>query len=254
MSSASRSRTAFWYSVRFRRRNVAVRPGSGSAAAARSSAVSMRSRTRAYVVASGRGRGRGGIAPARSLRTTFSHTSPCAGTSRTSTRSSDSPPVSSRSLWQVTQYRSMTAWSADALSPDAASCGAAPAGAAHTAPARTHTDAAEPNSDQRIGAICLRGLDTALGGILPRESCLSATSDSRHRRRRMLFRVRPGTDCPCGHSTASGGGRQMHSTRHDRPTAAEPPRRPCEIGLVPGHYDHGHDHGMIGFGPPGRTP
>ena len=36
ISTSSRSRTAFWYSVRFRRRNVSVRPGSGLAAAARS--------------------------------------------------------------------------------------------------------------------------------------------------------------------------------------------------------------------------
>jgi hypothetical protein len=36
-SSASRSRAAFWYSVRLSRRNVSVRPGLGLAAAALSS-------------------------------------------------------------------------------------------------------------------------------------------------------------------------------------------------------------------------
>ena len=51
------------------------------------------------------GRGRGGMAPARSLRTTFSHTSACAATSVTSTapEASVRPPVRSRSLWHVTQ-------------------------------------------------------------------------------------------------------------------------------------------------------
>ena len=94
---------AFWYSVRFSRRKVSVRPGSGLSLAALSRAVSIWVSRRAWVSTSGRGRGRGGIAPARSFRTTFSHTSACAATSARSTPSSDRPPVCRRSLWQVTQ-------------------------------------------------------------------------------------------------------------------------------------------------------
>ena len=58
---------------------------------------------------SGRGAPGGGIIPARTFRITFSQSSALAGTSARSTLSSIRPPVLSRSLWQVTQYRSTTA-------------------------------------------------------------------------------------------------------------------------------------------------
>ena len=54
MSSASRSRMAFWYSVRFSRRKVAVRPGSGRRAAARSSSASSAATNDSYARSSGR--------------------------------------------------------------------------------------------------------------------------------------------------------------------------------------------------------
>ena len=54
---------AFWYSVRFSRRKVAVRPGLGSAAAARSSSASSAATTDSYVRSSGRGLPDGGHLP-----------------------------------------------------------------------------------------------------------------------------------------------------------------------------------------------
>ena len=96
-SRPSRSRTALTYSVRFRRW-IAGRPGLGCAAAARSSAVSSQDANSALVAASGRGRPGGGIAPARSLRTTFSHTSAPPPTSARSAVSSSSPAVRRRAL------------------------------------------------------------------------------------------------------------------------------------------------------------
>ena len=72
---------AFWYSVRFSRRKVAVRPGLGRAAAARSSAASSAVTKDSYVRSSGRGLPRGGICRAASFRTTFSQTCGWASTS-----------------------------------------------------------------------------------------------------------------------------------------------------------------------------
>src|SRR5215467_5962666 len=103
-SSPSRSRTALAYSVRLRRRSVG-RPGFGSAASSRDTSDAANASS---VAASGRGIPVGGIAPARSLRTTFSQTSVPARTFVRSAVSSASPPVFRRSLWQVTQYRSTT--------------------------------------------------------------------------------------------------------------------------------------------------
>src|SRR5258707_833270 len=67
-----------------------------------------------YVGWSGRGRPAGGIAPVRSLRITFSHTSALAGTFAKSILSSIRPAVFSFSLWQVTQYRFNTVRCCDA--------------------------------------------------------------------------------------------------------------------------------------------
>ncbi len=74
MSISRRSRTAFWYSMRVRRRIVSVRPGSGRARAAASSAVSRPESVSAYSPSSGRFFPGGGICRVRSRRTTFSHT------------------------------------------------------------------------------------------------------------------------------------------------------------------------------------
>ena len=97
MSSASRSRMAFWYSVRVSRRIVAVRPGFGRAAAARSSdglEVARRPRRRSRRPAASCPTG--GICRARSLRTTFSQTSGCRATCAPRIDSSASPPFSGR--------------------------------------------------------------------------------------------------------------------------------------------------------------
>src|SRR5438477_10391350 len=51
----------------------------------------------------------GGITPARSLRMTFSHTSACSAALVRSSPCSDRLAVLTRSLWQVTQYRSRSA-------------------------------------------------------------------------------------------------------------------------------------------------
>ena len=61
MSSASRSRMAFWYSVRVSRRIVAVRPGLGFARAARSSDASNDAITASHALSSGRSFPTGGI-------------------------------------------------------------------------------------------------------------------------------------------------------------------------------------------------
>ena len=119
-SRSSRSRMAFWYSVRFRRWNAAVLPGLTRAAAARSSSVSSDAIRPSSTGRSGRGAPAGGIVPACSFRTTFSHAAPSAATRCVSTVSSSNPPAFDRALWQVTQYvfksarRSSAALAADA--------------------------------------------------------------------------------------------------------------------------------------------
>ena len=60
---------------------------------------------RSSVAASGRGMPAGGMAPVRSLRTTFSQVSAPAGAIGRAQPSSTSPPLFSRSLWHDTQYR-----------------------------------------------------------------------------------------------------------------------------------------------------
>ena len=117
-STASRSRTALRYSVRFRRWNVADRPGSRVAAQLASSSPSSQSRKPSRAAASGRGRPAGGITPPRSLRTTRSHSAAWPPTSARSRVSRVSPtarscptsgdagrpsPFTVPSLWQVTQ-------------------------------------------------------------------------------------------------------------------------------------------------------
>ena len=107
-----------------------MRPGFGSDAATRSNSSSSQRRKPSYVSLSGRERGCGGIAPTRSLRTTFSQSSRSAATLSTSAESRASPtrrncsaimpvplPATTRSLWQVTQYRSRRARCGDTPAP-----------------------------------------------------------------------------------------------------------------------------------------
>ena len=108
-SSASRSRTAFWYSVRLKRCSSGSVPGFGFAAAERSSSLSRNVATESYVALSGRGAPGGGIVAERSLRMTFSQTSGLALTRLVSAGSITSPAVFSRALWHVTQYCVKTA-------------------------------------------------------------------------------------------------------------------------------------------------
>ena len=80
MSRPSRSRTAFRYSARFSRWNGSVRPGSGFA---RPAAIELGFEPRREAVVRrlvGTRRPAGGIRPARSFRTTFSHTAASAAT------------------------------------------------------------------------------------------------------------------------------------------------------------------------------
>ena len=102
------------YSVRLRRCASGSWPTCGRAAAARSSAVSRNVTTAACVGSSGRGMLTGGIDLPRSFVTTFSHWSAAAPTSASPAGSMTNPAVFTRSLWQVTQYRSRTAagWTA----------------------------------------------------------------------------------------------------------------------------------------------
>ena len=137
ISSASRSRMALTYSVRFRRRTD-TRPGLGCAAAcASSAATSAAVNASAAAGFSGCRAVSGGICPLRSLRTTFSSTGALAPRSPRSTLSSMSPAVCSRSLWQVTQYRSRRVRSS------AAGLGA-PAGCADAADSPLPVAAAAP--------------------------------------------------------------------------------------------------------------
>ena len=105
MSSASRSRMAFWYSVRLSRRNVSVRPGSGCSAAARSSEPASTETTESYVRPDGRTAPSGGIWRATSFRTTFSQAFGFRLTSSEPMASRASPAVLSSRLWHATQYR-----------------------------------------------------------------------------------------------------------------------------------------------------
>ena len=100
--SASRSRTALAYSVRFSRCSAGA-PGLGAAAAARSIVASTVAASPSSVARSGRGALAGGIMPVRTLRTTFSHTCGSCPACATVSPSSARPPVFSRVLWQVTQ-------------------------------------------------------------------------------------------------------------------------------------------------------
>ena len=90
ISSASRSRIALRYSMRLRRCSVG-RPGLGCSAAARSRPASSDAATLSATGLSGRGRPAGGIAPVRSLRTTFSQASACSLTCAGSSTSSARP-------------------------------------------------------------------------------------------------------------------------------------------------------------------
>ena len=100
---------ALRYSARFRRCSVG-RPGlgcsSGGAIELRLQPRRRRYRSAPCPAADVR---RGGIAPVRSLRTTFSHASACSPTCDRSIASSARPAVFTRWLWQVTQYLSSTA-------------------------------------------------------------------------------------------------------------------------------------------------
>src|SRR5262245_49899025 len=109
MSSASRSRIAFWYSVRLSLRKVSVRPGFGAAEAARSREFSRAETTASYAASSGLGRPGGGIIRPRSFRTTFSQASACSLTRSMPAASRARPAVLTRSLWHATQYWLMVA-------------------------------------------------------------------------------------------------------------------------------------------------
>ena len=103
-STASRSRTALRYSVRFIRCSSG-RPGLGRANAAASSVVSSQDAKALYAAPAGRGRPTGGMVLLRSFCTTFSHSSGWAATcsAETSTSSRTRPAVRRPPLWQVTQ-------------------------------------------------------------------------------------------------------------------------------------------------------
>ena len=109
-STPRRSRTALTYCSRLSRWKVGG-PGSGAAAAARSSALSTADAKRSSTVRSGRGAGTFGIAPMRIFHAIFSHSSGSSAIRSTSACSSVRPPVSSRSLWQRTQYRARSSGS-----------------------------------------------------------------------------------------------------------------------------------------------
>ena len=158
ISRSRRSRTALPYSNRFSRWSGG-RPGFGRAAAAASSSASSPETKASRVSGAGRRRPGGGIAPLRSLRTTFSQVSAPAATAWTSARSSSRPAVRVRALWQTTQYSSRRARaSGDGASAagltaalparDASACGDASTGAAVPRPAaasHSRMHAPEPN-------------------------------------------------------------------------------------------------------------
>ena len=163
MSNASRSRTAFWYSVRLRRCSGSVRPGLGCAAATRSISVSSQAANPSLAAASGRGLPAGGIEPVRSFLITFSQTSALPGTSaRSAVRSAIGtvPRAASRSLWHVRQYRSSSASCAATGDGDAASDSCRGPAAATGASQTAHATIQTPNStDPRriIGPSCRVG-------------------------------------------------------------------------------------------------
>ena len=101
--SASRSRTALEYSVRFRRR-MTVRPAYGDRLAASSRFLISPCWNALIAAASGRGAPAGGISPAASLRTTRSHTSGRAGGFPGSASPSAKPPAAESPEWHVRQY------------------------------------------------------------------------------------------------------------------------------------------------------
>src|SRR5687768_13496195 len=119
MSSDKRSRTAFRYSVRFRRRSVSVRPGSGFRAHVVSSDVSSQVSSARRSSGDGCGMFGGGIVPVRTLCTTFSQSAGLAPGAVTSTLSRTRFAVFTRSLWHVMQYRSITGFATEASSADA---------------------------------------------------------------------------------------------------------------------------------------
>src|SRR5688500_6180059 len=119
MSSDKRSRTAFLYSVRFRRRSVSVRPGSGFRAHAVSSDVSSQVSSARRSSGDCCGMLGGGIVPVRTLCTTFSQSAGLPPGAVTSTLSSTRFAVFTRSLTHVMQYRSMTGFATEASSADA---------------------------------------------------------------------------------------------------------------------------------------
>src|SRR5947199_3197653 len=108
MSTASKSRIALEYSARFSRCSAGL-PGLGFAIDARSIDISIEDAKASTLALSGLGIPSGGIAPARTLRITFSHISACAGTFERSAVSSVKPAIFVFELWHVTQYWSSSA-------------------------------------------------------------------------------------------------------------------------------------------------
>src|SRR5262245_12772580 len=108
MSTASKSRIALLYSVRFSRWTEG-RPGLGLSLAARSSAASSQLTNVATSEASGRGAPGGGIWRVRNFRNTFSHSGAFSPTLLKFKPSSDTPPVLDFWLWQALQLSSISA-------------------------------------------------------------------------------------------------------------------------------------------------
>ncbi len=107
ISSASSSRIDPSYSAWFRRWKVRL-PGIGWSAAAASSSASSASTNANSVSPAGRLAPGGGIIAARSLRTMRSATSALSAAASVSKPCKERFPVTRRSLWQRTQYVSMT--------------------------------------------------------------------------------------------------------------------------------------------------
>src|SRR5262249_40279983 len=167
ISSASRSRIAFAYSMRFRRWSVG-RPGSGCSAATRSRLSSRDAATLSASALSGRGRPAGGIAPVRIFRTPFSRPSARSPIRAGSNVSSISPAVFSRWLWQVTQYLSSTARGppVPAASVAAAGCRATAVAGGARAP-RPRTLRATRAAVHKAAAVSARLLAPSSPGAAP---------------------------------------------------------------------------------------
>ena len=110
----NRSRMAFPYSVRVRRRTGGMGPVLGASTAERSSSLVSHDVSASARAGSGCGAPVGGITPVCTFRRTFSQASGRSLGLPTSSVSSSSPAVLERWLWHVTQNRSMVCLEEDA--------------------------------------------------------------------------------------------------------------------------------------------